>query len=319
MSIGVISTWRMSFDGLKQAFAMLQNKEDAADAVEVLIRNVEDFPFYKSVGYGGLPNKFGEVETDAAFMDGNTLDVGAIGAAKKIKNSVSVARDLAKYHANNFLVGDGADKYAKDYNFETTEMLTDRAKKIWENRIEELKKSDKLSAYDGHDTVGAITLDDNNKIVVATSTSGLFMKEPGRVGDSPLCGCGFYADSNVGGAVATGLGEDIMKGVLSYEIVRKMDGGMSAQDACDKTVYEFAKDLKNRNSKVEDLQISVVAMDKDGNWGVATTVEFTFCIANEEQEPEIFISWPDKDNKTKIEKVSQEWLDAYEVRIHAEV
>lgn len=319
MSIGIISTWRMSFDGLKQAFEMLQNNQDSADAVEVLINNVEDYPFYKSVGYGGLPNKFGEVETDAAFMDGNTLDVGAIGGAKKIKNSVSVARDLSKYHANNFLVGEGADKYAEDNNFQITQMLTERAKKIWANKVEELKKSDKLSAYDGHDTVGAIALDANKKIVAATSTSGLFMKEPGRVGDSPLCGCGFYADSNIGAATATGLGEDIMKGVISYEIVRKMDEGMSPQDACDKTVYKFAKNLKDRNNKVEDLQISVVAMDKNGNWGVATTVEFTFCVANEEQKAEIFISWPDKNNKTKIEKVSQDWLDAYEARIHAEV
>ena len=319
MSIGVISTWRMSFDGLQQAFSMLKNNENATDAVVTLIKDVEDYPYYKSVGYGGLPNKNCEVQTDAAFMDGDTLQVGALAGAKQIKNPICVAQNLSKYKVNNCLVGSGADLFAKEHGFETTNMLTDRAKKIWNNKVEEINNDKSLKAYDGHDTVGAIALDNKGKVVVGTSTSGLFMKEPGRVGDSPMCGCGFYADSNIGAASATGLGEDIIKGVLSYELVRKISEGMHPQEACDKTVYEFAEQLKNRNKNIDDLQISLIAMDKYANWGAATTLEFTFCVANEKQEPEIFISWPDKNRKTKIEKVSKQWLDNYEKRIHAEV
>lgn len=105
----------------------------------------------------------------------------------------------------------------------------------------------------------------SGKLVTATSTSGLFMKRPGRVGDSPLCGCGFYADSNIGGATATGLGEDIMKGVLSYEVVRKIGEGKSPQEACDNSLYEFARSLKKRGNIKEDIQISLIAMDAKGN------------------------------------------------------
>lgn len=128
-----------------------------------------------------------------------------------------------------------------------------------------MKNDKSLKAYDGHDTVGAIALDNKGKVVVGTSTSGLFMKEPGRVGDSPMCGCGFYADSNIGAATATGLGEDIIKGVLSYEVVRKISEGLLPQEACDKTIYEFAEQIKNRNKNIEDLQISLIAMDKYAN------------------------------------------------------
>lgn len=321
MSIGIISTWRMSFEGLTKALDMLEQGQAAECAIEALIQEVENYPFYKSVGYGGLPNKNCEMQLDAAFMDGNTLQIGAVAASSEIKNPISVALDLSKYSANNFLAGSDADDYAKQNGFETTNMLTPRAKKMWKNKKEELEKGKSLKAYDGHDTVGAIVLDSKGKIVTGTSTSGLFMKTPGRVGDSPIVGSGFYADSNIGAAAATGLGEDIMKGVLTYEIVRKISEGMPVQEACDKTVYNFVKSLCKRNNVVNknDMQISVVAMDKFGNWGVATTVEFTFCVANQNTKPEILISWPGKCNTTKVEKVSQQWLDAYEKRIHAKV
>lgn len=318
MNLAVISTWRMSFDGLQNAYAMLKEKSDAGLAIESLIKNVEDYPYYKSVGYGGLPNKNCEVQCDSAYMDGNTLQVGAIAASKNIKNPISVAKELSKFSVNNFLVGSDADEFAKNNNFELENMLTDRAKKMWQNKIDELEKEKSLKAYDGHDTVGAIALDCNGKIAVGTSTSGLFMKEPGRVGDSPIVGSGFYADSNIGACAATGLGEEIMKGCLSYEVVRKISEGVSPQEACNKTLFDFISDLSKRNNLHDSHQISLIALDKLGNWGVATSVEFTFCVANNNQLPKIFISWP-KNNETLIEDVSQEWLDAYEKRIHADI
>ena len=255
----------MSFDGLSKAFEMIKNGEDAAAAVSTLIKDVEDYPYYKSVGYGGLPNKECKVELDAAYMDGNTLQVGAIAGVSDIANPIEVAMELSKQKVNNMRVGEGANRFAKENNFEMKEMLTDRAKKVWSNKKEELEKEKNLKAYDGHDTVCGICLDKSGKIVAGTSTSGLFMKEPGRVGDSPLCGCGFYADSNIGSAAATGLGEDITKGVLSYEVVRKIAEGMAPQEACDKTLYEFEEDLIKRNTQIDDTQISLIAMDKNGN------------------------------------------------------
>ena len=120
----------MSFDGLSKAFEMIKAGEDAAPAVATLIKSVEDYPYYKSVGYGGLPNKECKVELDAAYMDGNTLQVGAIAGVCDIANPIDVAMELSKQKVNNMRVGEGANRFAKENNFEIKEMLTDRAKKM---------------------------------------------------------------------------------------------------------------------------------------------------------------------------------------------
>lgn len=316
MTWGTIATWRMANEGLEKASKMLAANSNAGDAVEKLINTIEAYPYYKSVGYGGLPNEDGVVQMDAAFMDGDTLAQGSVGAIENVMHAVSVARALSHEHYNSFRVGQGATKYASLHGFKMTNMLTDRAKKRWQKRCKEIANQ-KLNPYDGHDTVGAITLDVNGSMAAATSTSGLFMKKDGRVGDSPLSGSGFYVDSKVGGAAATGLGEDIMKGCLSYEIVRRMKSGQTPQQACDEAVYPFVADLKSRYGKAGEF--SMVTMNNSGDWGVATNVEFTFCVANEKEAPAILMANPGPNNSTKITSVSQEWLDAYEKRIHAPI
>lgn len=316
MTWGTIATWRMANEGVEKASEMLAQKSNAGDAVEKLINTVEAYPYYKSVGYGGLPNEEGVVQMDAAFMDGDTLAQGSVAAIENVMHAVSVARALSHEHYNSFRVGQGATKFASLHGFEMTNMLTDRAKKRWQKRCREIEQQN-LNPYNGHDTVGAITLDMNGSMAAATSTSGLFMKKDGRIGDSPLSGCGFYVDSEVGGAAATGLGEDIMKGCLSYEIVRRMKEGASPQDACDQAVYPFIADLKRRYGKAGEF--SMVAMNNQGEWGVATNVEFTFCLATNNQPAEILMANPGENNTTKIGPVSQEWLDAYEKRIHAPI
>lgn len=313
---GVIATWRMAHDGVKKASQLLQANGTAGDAVEALIKTVEAYPYYKSVGYGGLPNENGEVEMDAAFMDGDTLAQGAVAGIHQVFHAVSVARALSHDHYNSFLVGQGATQYAQLNGFEMRNMLTDRAKKRWEKRRAELADA-KIKPYDGHDTVGAITLAPTGSMAAATSTSGLFMKRPGRVGDSPLSGSGFYVDSDIGGAAATGLGEDIMKGCLSYEIVRRMGEGRTPQEACDEAVYPFIEKLKRRYGKAGEF--SLIALDRAGNWGVATNVEFTFSVATASQKPVILMANPGPNQTTTITPVTQAWLDAYEKRIKAPI
>ena len=313
---GVIATWRMAHDGVKKASQLLQANGTAGDAVEALIKTVEAYPYYTSVGYGGLPNENGEVEMDAAFMDGDTLAQGAVAGIHQVLHAVSVARALSHDHYNSFLVGQGATQYAQLNGFEMRNMLTDRAKKRWEKRRAELADA-KIKPYDGHDTVGAITLAPTGSMAAATSTSGLFMKRPGRVGDSPLSGSGFYVDSDIGGAAATGLGEDIMKGCLSYEIVRRMGEGRTPQEACDEAVYPFIEKLKRRYGKAGEF--SLIALDRAGNWGVATNVEFTFSVATASQKPVILMANPDPNQTTTITPVTQAWLDAYEKRIKAPI
>lgn len=316
MTYAMIGTWRMAYEGLSKGIDMLREGGKSADAIETAVKEVEDYPFFKSVGYGGLPNANGLVEMDAGFMNGDTFEVGAVMGISDVKNPISVARSLSHEHFNSVLVGAGASQYATLNNFERKNMLTERAHKIWEKRKKEVIEKN-LSPYDGHDTVGMVSLDQLGSIAVGTSTSGLFMKKPGRTGDTALVGDGFYADSEIGGAAATGLGEDIMKGCLCYEIVRLMGTGVKPQAACDQAVYSFTKKLKQRYGKIGEF--SLVALDKHGDWGVATNVEFTFAVGTSDDKPAIFIAHPDDNDKTKIEPITQEWLDAYSKRIKAPV
>lgn len=316
MTWGAIATWRMAHDGLLKATEELQQGGAAGTAVEQLIKEVEDYPFYKSVGYGGLPNEEGILEMDAAYMDGDTFAIGAVAGITDVKNPISVAKALSKEKFNSFRVGAGATKYSMLHGFERKNMLTERANQWWQKRLKEIQEN-QLNPYDGHDTVGAITLDQTVSMAAGTSSSGLFMKKAGRVGDSPLSGSGFYVDSEIGGAAATGLGEDLMKGCLSYEIVRLMGEGCSPQQACDQAVYAFHEKLTQRYGKAGAF--SLVAMNKQGDWGVATNVEFTFTVGTDMQQPEIYIANPGKNHTTEIQPISQEWLAAYEKRIKAPI
>ncbi len=309
---GIIATWRMALEGVSAASKMLAKKEQSGNAIEMAIREVEDFPYYKSVGFGGLPNAEGDVELDAGFMDGDTLDFGSVGALKDFAHPVSIARALSHDGVNCVLVGEGAEKYAARQGFARKTMLTDRAKIHYMNRLKAdggLPHQEDLKPYAGHDTVGMVCLDEKGSITSATSTSGLFMKRPGRIGDSPVCGAGLYADSHYGGATVTGLGEDCMRGCISYEVVRLMGEGLSPQEACERAVFELDEKLKSMRGSAGDL--SVVAMNAQGLWGVATNTDsFSFVVATEELEPTVYVT-EQREAHTTYQPATQAWLDEY--------
>ncbi|MDE6195906.1 MAG: isoaspartyl peptidase/L-asparaginase, partial [Erysipelotrichaceae bacterium] len=165
---GIIATWRMAQEGISKASELLKDGGDAGDAIEMAIREVEDFPFYKSVGYGGLPNEEMEVELDAAYMDGDTFDLGAVAAIKDYANPISIARRLSKEKVNSVLVAEGAEKFAHKEGFERKNMLTDRAKIHYRNRVKEVQEQE-ITPYAGHDTVGMVCLDEKSKMTAATS------------------------------------------------------------------------------------------------------------------------------------------------------
>ena len=296
---GIIATWRMAKEGIEQGFEQLNQNGKASDAIETAIKAVEDFPYYKSVGYGGLPNEDQVVELDAGYMDGDTFDVGAICAIKDFANPISIAKKLSEEKVNNILVSYGAEKYAREHHFEEKEMLTDRAKAFYRKKKKELEQqAQELKPYDGHDTVGMVCLDENGTVVAGTSTSGLFMKKPGR------------ADSEVGGATATGLGEDLMKGCISYEIVRLMKEGLTPQEACEKAVNDLDASLKKRRTVAGDL--SVVAMNNKGEFGCATNIDgFSFSVATSDVEPTVYLVTRQGDGHCTFEVASKEWLDEY--------
>lgn len=311
MKYGIIGTWRMSYEGISQEFDKLANGQTSAQTLINAICEVENNQYYKSVGYGGLPNENGIPEFDAAFMDGSTMQIGAIAGVKDLKNPVKLAYELSKDRFNIFLVGVGAQNDATKRGFEKVNMLTERAIKHYQNKLQLLRDNPTLTPYDGHDTVGMVCLDTSCNVSVATSTSGLFMKKEGRVGDSCLSGSGFYSNSEIGGASATGLGEDIMKGCLSYETVSNMKT-MTPMAAAKKALKDF-EDLMHKKNQIVGA-ISIVAMSKDGEWGIASNVEFTFVVCNQDIAPTIMIC-NIVEGKQEITEVTKDWLEAYQKRI----
>ena len=313
---GIIATWRMALEGVSHSAAALATGGKASTAVVDAVVAVEDFPLYKSVGYGGLPTENGEVELDAAWMDGDTLAFGAVGNLVDIANPVKVAFALSRQRYNNLLVGQGAREWALSQGFAEKPMLTDRAIQHYKKRCRETIDKG-LSPYDGHDTVGIIALDKQGSMSVATSTSGLFMKKRGRIGDSPIMGSGFYCDSGIGAATATGVGEDLMKGCTSYEIVRRMAQGMTPQQAAESVVYELEDKLMSRFGRVGDL--SVVCMNREGEFGAATNIKtFSFVVATARQPLTVFRAERQQE-KTHYYPVDDAWMTAYAERIRAPI
>lgn len=299
----IIGTWKMSYAGVSQAHQYLKSGGNAGDAVQHAIMCVEDEPSYTSVGYGGLPDHDGHVMTDAAYMDGNTLRFGAVMSAENIRNPIRAARALCGRETNCLLAGRGAEQFAVETGLPIRDMRTAEAMKQWREALQQENR--KIDAYNEHDTVCVLALDENGSLIAGTSTSGLFLKQPGRVGDSPIVGSGFYADVRYGAAAATGLGEDIMRGCLSYEIVSLMRAGLSPQKACETAV----KELSERKIQLgEDAgSISVIALSPSGEYGAATTLPVFPFVAGDDQTIAIYAARP-AGNAMEISVSSEEAL-----------
>ena len=139
-----------------------------------------------------------------------------------------------------------------------------------------------LDSYKGHDTVCVLALDQTGHMAAAASTSGLFLKAPGRVGDTPVIGSGFYCDERYGAAAATGMGEEIMRGCLSYEIVRCMREGLGAKEACEKALASLV--FRKHELGEEPGEISVIALSPSGETGAATALRlFPYVTGNDEK------------------------------------
>lgn len=291
--MSIIATWKMAYEGTLLARKALLEGKTLEEALITLIKDVELNENFHSVGYSGLPNEDGIVECDAAMMNGDNLHFGAVAGLRNIRSAVSVARTLMDRSYNNFLVGEGALKHAIAMGFKEEEMLTEEAKRRW---AEERAKDPKV--YKGHDTVCGLIAEEG-RVIAGTSTSGLFMKKVGRVGDSPLVGPGLYADSDIGGAAATGVGEDIIKGTLSYRVVSLMSEGLSAQEASVKAVMDL--DAKLRAKGEEPRDFSVIAVEKSGAWGAASNIaEFPFIVSEESGETSMYVA---RDFGRTIEKI----------------
>jgi len=186
-------------------WAILQQGGAALDAVEAAVVGLEDNPLFNP-GTGSTLNSLGKIEMDAAIMEGHSLRAGAVAAVSGVKNPIKLARRVLEDGRHILLAGEGALLFARQIGFpECTpeSLLVESEKKRWQSK---------------HGTVGAVAFDSAGRLAVATSTGGIFNKLPGRVGDSPLIGCGTYAD-DYGAASCTGQGEAIMRLVLAKSAV----------------------------------------------------------------------------------------------------
>lgn len=201
---------------LTAGWRILEAGGSALDAVEAAVVILEDDPVFDA-GYGSHLNLDGRVECDAIVMNGSTLRAGAVATLQHVRNPVRLARQVLENCPHMMLVGDGAERFAHEQGIKlcaNEELVTDAERDAWSKC-----KMDKhaSSFHRGHEqgTVGAVALDRHGQLVAATSTGGTCCKLPGRVGDSPLIGCGCYADQESGGVSCTGYGEAIMKVVMA--------------------------------------------------------------------------------------------------------
>jgi L-asparaginase / beta-aspartyl-peptidase len=176
------------------------------DAVEAAVRVLEDAPRFNA-GRGSVLTSTGTVETDAAIMEGDELRCGAVGAVRGVANPVTLARRVLDDGRHVFLVGDGALAFARAAGVPEC----DPASLITPRRRRQLE----AATVDTKGTVGAVAIDRQGTLAAATSTGGMSGKLPGRVGDSPLIGCGTYADNTLGAVSCTGAGEAIIRVVLA--------------------------------------------------------------------------------------------------------
>lgn len=272
----VVSTWPFSFQLTGKAAEMLSNGEKAMDALEAGVKLVESDANVDSVGRGGFLNAKGELELDAAIMDGDTLRMGCVAGVRGFEHPVSIARKVMEETVHSILVGEGAEEFARKMGFTevgNAYMVTDAARNAWMKKKKE-----------GHDTIGAVALDSLGSMGVAMSTSGANMKIPGRVGDTPIIGSGFYVDSCVGGAAATGLGEDIMRTCLSFRCVELMRQGMLPQEAADEVILTAHNRIKSHG--IEPDNIAIVCMNAKGEHGASCNHKgFYYSYASEDHAP----------------------------------
>jgi N4-(beta-N-acetylglucosaminyl)-L-asparaginase len=279
----IIATWHFSLEGIKWAREYLDTGNGCAlDAAAGVARMVEDDPNVNSVGFGGLPNRDGEVELDAAVMDGRDLSIGAVASVTGFRNPVMIARHVLQEAPHHFLVGQGAEVYAEKLGLERSCLLTEESRLAWEQKKADLYLPE--IAPEDHDTVGVVALDKGGDMAAATSTSGISFKLHGRVGDSPLVGSGYYVDNDIGGAAATGVGEEIMKGCTCYSAVELMRQGLSPQEAAEQAIRKTHSRLLRTRSKVGNM--AIVCADRQGRFGAAANHDdFTFVVATSETEP----------------------------------
>lgn len=240
---------------------MLKNGGNALDAVEQGVMVEEADVTNETVGKGGRPDRDGNVTLDACIMDA-AGNCGSVVYLQNIAHPISVARKVMEETPHIILAGKGAEQFAYEQGFEKEDLLTESTRKQYEEWLKTSKYETTIN-IENHDTIGMLAIDEKGDIAGACTTSGMAYKVAGRVGDSPIIGAGLFVDNEVGGATATGVGEEVIRTVGSFLIVELMRQGYSPQEACEEGVRRIMK--KNEGRK--DFQIGFLAINKKGESG----------------------------------------------------
>ncbi len=278
--------------GIAETARLLREGAPGLAAIEAGIRLVESDETVRTVGRGGWPNLLGEVELDAAMMDGASLGTGAVGALKGFLHPVSVARAVMERLPHVMLVGEGAARFAREIGAEAGENLIEDSARVWRAWFaKEVSETEKRRWPDvplaalcrhaidpevGRDTTVFIAQDKDGEIAGGVSTSGWGWKYPGRLGDSPVIGAGLYADSRYGACACTGAGEMTIRCGTARSVVLYMKMGMSVGEA----VAEAAEDMRRLKGGLIN-RVTIHAIDTKGGYRVVAVnggPENTYCV-----------------------------------------
>jgi beta-aspartyl-peptidase (threonine type) len=244
---------------------VLERGGSALDAVEETVVVMEDDETFDA-GRGSFLNRDGKVQLDAFIMDGATLSGGGVGCVERLRNPVRAARKILSESTHVYFVAEGAERFAAEHGI----ALCRNEDLVIPREVERLREyqaqgenhaNDLFAPAISHDTVGAIALDCDGNIAASTSTGGTLNKDPGRLGDSSLIGCGCYADNLSAAASTTGWGEPIMKLVLAKWAADRVASGSLPE--------WVAKEAMNYLKQRLDGHGGIILLDAQGRFGIA--------------------------------------------------
>jgi N4-(beta-N-acetylglucosaminyl)-L-asparaginase len=272
----VVSTWDFGIGANAAAWKTLAAQGSALDAVEAGARWAEADLCNSTVGRCGYPDRDGVLTLDASIMDGDGR-CGAVAAIEDIAHPISVARKVMEATPHVLLVGQGAQDFAISQGFKKTPLLTDDARKAWQEWRKTANYAPRVNAERGgkpgdhkpgdsknHDTLGILAIDAHGGLAGACTTSGMAWKLRGRVGDSPIVGAGLYVDGDVGAATASGVGEEMIRSAGAFLVVEFMRQGKSPAAACRAAIDRI---VAKRPQASKGVQVCFLALNKLGEVG----------------------------------------------------